>query len=255
MLFILLICIVAFVALVFAVRGSMGNGKNASAEKAQLSQAELDNCTSQVENAVGRLKIVKDCTDDQISYETPSGLNPNVNAPVDKHCHVFHPNGAGATPCGPYLVSAGCDMTALAVGEEGCGVVYAGSYSGARLYVTNALSDGTLPWGPSGATAASSTTNGTSNTDTLVALGATYQAATFCRTFGPEWYLPSLNELNAILTPGATYIAQSGSLRTSTEANANNAYVLFLSGGSTFNPAGTALLKTNSTAFKCVRRD
>jgi hypothetical protein len=51
-------------------------------------------------------------------------------------------------------------------------------------------------------TAATSTTDGKANTDILVGLTSghePYKAAELCRALGPEWYLPSVQELKVIV--------------------------------------------------------
>jgi hypothetical protein len=53
-------------------------------------------------------------------------------------------------------------------------------------------------FGPAGTTGATSSINGSANTATISALGASYTAARFCKnlTIGgyTDWYLPSINE-------------------------------------------------------------
>lgn len=260
MLFILLICIIAFAGLIYAVMGSnQGGGKSASDEKAQLTQAQTDNCNAQVDNAVLRLKTIKGCSDEEISYESAAGHNVNPDAPADKHCHIFDPAGAGASPCGPYLAELPCDKTVLAVGEAGCGVVYAGTSGGKRLYVMNTEVDTSddKTWGPSGINEnATSNTDGAANTDVLAALGSSYEAATYCRNLGADWYLPSPQELWDTRTPGASYMPQSQIVWTSKRMTTTNGTAQFyMAGTPAGGSAGTALTKTAPWHVKCVRSD
>ncbi len=212
-LFILLLCIVAFVALGFAVTGSMqGTGKNAEAEKAQLAQAQSENCTAQIDNAIIRLKTIKGCSDDEISYELPGGGNENPDAPADNRCHVFFAEGAGALPCGAYADVVACmeDLTVLNIGEEACDVIYAGDSGGKRLYVSNANESSGTAYASSSPIAtspsAASTQDGQANTDALLTIGDT-PAAALCDSLGDEWYLPSQDELTQI-----TLNSQQGNL-------------------------------------------
>lgn len=104
-LFLILLAVILFAALSYAVtNATRGGGKSASAEKAQLDAAVTEQCISMVENSAMRLKITKSCTDETISYELPGGGNENPDNPSDTNCFVFHPNGAGASPCGTYAV-------------------------------------------------------------------------------------------------------------------------------------------------------
>ncbi len=102
-LFLILLAVVLFAALSYAVTSSMrGGGKNGLEETAKLDSAISDNCTALIENSIDRLKLGNGCSSDQISYELSSGGNANPDAPLDKSCHLFHPNGGDVTPCGPY---------------------------------------------------------------------------------------------------------------------------------------------------------
>jgi Flp pilus assembly pilin Flp len=113
-------------------------------------------------------------------------------------------------------------------------------------------------------TGTTSSTNGMSNTNTLVALndaGAPYNAAKTCRAHGPDWYLPASNELltieNAAGQNGVgslSFYANGTFYWTSTEGDSshawNNAYPIpngpwQLEGGA---------LKQYTHIFRCARQ-
>ncbi len=96
-LFLILLAIILFVALSYAVNSGMrGGGNNASPEKLQTAMAEILQYEVLLDNAITRLKTSNGCTDFQISFENPvvSGYT-NSNAPADKRCHLFDPAGGG----------------------------------------------------------------------------------------------------------------------------------------------------------------
>lgn len=95
-LFLILLAVVLFAALSYAVTSSMrGGGSDASPEKAQTIATQIINYATMVENTVQRLKVTG-CRDTEISFQnnTFAGYTNN-NAPADKHCHVFDPAGGG----------------------------------------------------------------------------------------------------------------------------------------------------------------
>lgn len=103
-LFLILIAVALFAALSFAITRSSGSGKTSTAaEKDQLNQATNNNCAANVESTVMRLTMMNGCNATTLSYELPNGANANPDAPTNKKCHVFHPSGGGAYPCGTYL--------------------------------------------------------------------------------------------------------------------------------------------------------
>lgn len=243
-----------------------GDGKSASSEKAQLNAAAVQNYQVQIDGAVLRLKTVGGCTDAQISYETPSGTNSNVNAPSDKRCHVFHPAGGGAA-WQDLGLGAGCPLTSLSVGQVCNGVVYAGDSGGSRIYTTT--SDlGTYTWnnGLSGhgvgwfSNNSVSNTDGLANTNNLIATtdgGSPYAAANACRTLGAEWYLPALNEGVLLMTNkavgalnGTFNLGASVWYWTSTQSDNSRAkYIRFQNNGQSESQ------KESSRLVRCVRRD
>ncbi len=122
-LFLILLAIILFVALSYAVMGSInGGGSKKGQETFGATFATMRNTSSQIIQGINRLKLMKDCTDTKLSFEHPSFLvstNPynltlsipansdysNANAPVTKECHLFDPAGAGLSP--PTNISAG----------------------------------------------------------------------------------------------------------------------------------------------------
>jgi hypothetical protein len=261
-LFLILIAVALFAALAYAITGSGRGGGNISKEQATLAQGLSDQCNAYIQHMVDSLQVISGCPLNQISYELPNGTNPNALAPVDKHCHVFNKNGAGATPCGIYLGSLGCDLTALAVGEK-CSdsdVIYVGVSGGHRIYTTTTDQSSSAKW-CSGATltltTATSTSDGLANTNILVALAdacSPHDAAIMCRGLGAEWYLPSTDEAHLFYTQ-QNVGALSGTFSnvdywTSTDYFANNAYT------KSFDDAGINedFPKSFTASVRCVRR-
>lgn len=97
-LFLILLAVVLFAALSYAVTGSMrgGEGKSASAETVKARAAQILQLSTLFEQTITRLRLVNGCKDTQISFENPvqSGY-VNASAPSDKRCHVFDKAGGG----------------------------------------------------------------------------------------------------------------------------------------------------------------
>ena len=259
-LFLILLAVVLFAALTYAVNSGMrGGGKNANTEKAQLNQAVLDNFQAEMDSALMRLKSTNGCADAQISYETPSGANANSNAPTDKHCHVFSPLGAGV-PWRDLGLGTGCTLTSLSVGQNCNGIVYVGMVGSNRVY-TPTSDQGVSTWNNGSSsfttTNVSSATDGLANTNALIALndsGAPYAAAQTCRTLGSAWYLPSMDEVNLLYANRSTG-ALNGTLTTSsywssTERDLQYARNLRFSDGQQFYNS-----KSLSMSVRCTRHD
>lgn len=96
-LYIILLAVVLFAALSYAVtQSTRGGGIDPGKEKDELLVSEIFNYVTALQAAITRLQVTNGCEDTQISFENPvtSGYT-NPNAPADKSCHVFDPDGAG----------------------------------------------------------------------------------------------------------------------------------------------------------------
>jgi hypothetical protein len=257
-LFLILIAVVLFGALSYAVTSSMRTGSSTTEkEQAKLDQAVMDNYMAAIN--VGKMRLeMAGCT--SIDYTAPADQGAG-----DKSCHIFHPDGGGVSYQDLGLDSCalqGIDITALAIGESACGVVYAGTSGGTRLYTT-AADQGQFTWnngtGNYTVTGATSTSDGLANTNTLVALadaGAPYNAANACRSLGADWYLPSQGELNVLYTNRAAIggFNLSGSFpagRYWSSSESTNGYARaqrFSDGTQGFN------VKNDGLSVRCVRR-
>ena len=94
-LFLILLAVVLFAALSYAVTSStQGGGKSGSSESMAALAASWIQQTALLESAIARLKMVGDCTDAQIQFSDVQTY-ANTFSPVDKHCHVFDKAGGG----------------------------------------------------------------------------------------------------------------------------------------------------------------
>jgi hypothetical protein len=116
-LFLILIAVILFAALSYAVtQSNKGGGSDARKEKSSLAGNQILNYANSVNAAVMALRISRGCDDTQISFENPivSGYE-NANAPLDKRCHVFDPAGGGLAyqkpPVGSQTVQTGYVFT------------------------------------------------------------------------------------------------------------------------------------------------
>lgn len=98
-LFIILIAVVLFAALSYAVtRSSRGSG-NSDIEQRKLDATSILNYTTSIANAVTRLRLINQCSELEISFENPLVADyVNANSPTDRSCHVFDQNGGGISP-------------------------------------------------------------------------------------------------------------------------------------------------------------
>lgn len=106
-LFLILLAIILFAALAYAVNnGLRGGGKDASSESAKAIAAQVIQYTTLMEQTVSRLRLSNGCKDTEISFLYDSDGDGvvetngqddyyNPNAPTDKRCHVFDPAGGG----------------------------------------------------------------------------------------------------------------------------------------------------------------
>jgi hypothetical protein len=154
---------------------------------------------------------------------TVSGLSA-----ITSYTFTVAANSAAATGASS---SASNSITTPAAGPTTIGQAWGGGYyagkinvSGTQYYLIVAPKasgeNSGRTWGPTGViTGISSDINGPTNSASLAALGAAYQAATFCEglTIGgySDWYLPAKNELEVLyyfLKPTTTAnITTSGS--------------------------------------------
>lgn len=95
-LFLILLAVVLFAALAYAVTGSLrGGGKDASSEKTSTAAAEITQKGTLVEQAVNRMMLINNCTDTQITFDSSERNYWAPNSPASKKCHVFDPAGGG----------------------------------------------------------------------------------------------------------------------------------------------------------------
>lgn len=204
-LFLILIAVVLFAALSYAVtKSSSGGGGNISREQAKLDQAELENYLLAVHTGVQRLTIVRGC--ESVDFTPPADWVAG-----DKSCHLFHPDGARVSyrDMDFDFFPDGSPTTDLGIGQSCGSIVHIGESGGNRIYA--ALADnGSIRWGPiSTTTGATSTSDGLANTDDLIAYdlanGTNHPAAQSCRGLGPKWYLPADDELNLLWANRASF--------------------------------------------------
>ncbi len=95
----ILIAVALFAALGFAVSNMMRtSGSTVSGEKDVVFASEILNYAKTMRDMVQYLRISKNCSEDEISFERSpfDGSDSdyvNKNAPSDFSCHLFHPNG------------------------------------------------------------------------------------------------------------------------------------------------------------------
>ncbi len=103
-LFLILIAVVLFAALAYAVtQSSRFGGSDIKAEKADLVAAQIAQYGAQVSTAVMRVRVGHGCSETEINFENPIQAHPdywggstNTTAPADGRCNIFGSNGGGA---------------------------------------------------------------------------------------------------------------------------------------------------------------
>jgi hypothetical protein len=102
-LFLILIAVALFAGLSYVVTNSTRSGSGSiSNETAKLDQAQSENCDVNIKVAETRLVASGRCTEAELNYVLPTGLNDNPNAPADGSCNIFGPKAGGAILCGVY---------------------------------------------------------------------------------------------------------------------------------------------------------
>lgn len=101
-LFLILIAVALFGALVYAVTATTRSGSNASSEadKAQMVATQFTQYGAAVSSTIMRMILSNGCTATTLSFQTPSWAHPtlwggstNSLAPADGSCHVFGHQG------------------------------------------------------------------------------------------------------------------------------------------------------------------
>lgn len=197
----LFVAIALFGALSWAMLGnSRGSLSLIEAEIPKTDATAQGDCANAVNLGLKRL-TARGCPSISLRLDGASTDTP------DGSCSVYTPNGGGVKACRAESVAGFCpaNLYDLPLGAECGGLVYIGTFAGHRSYAAT-TDAGKITWnnGTSGAfsTGATSTNDGKANTDTLVSFSGgqqPYKAAIMCRSLGPEWYLPSVNELKAIV--------------------------------------------------------
>jgi len=223
---------------------------------AKASAADLQEYSRMVGSAVDML-LSRGCSQNQISYETPAGLNVNSNAPSDKRCHVFNIAG-GNIPyrnLGSSYCPSGKALTDLAIGESCGSLIYAGISGGRRIYAAVSDQAGTCGYDQPTYIAIGSTSvsDGLTNTDMIVTArpSTPFSCALSCRSLGAKWYVPAQNEAillynNREAIGGFTAATYWTSTETATHAGA----LVNLGTGSV-----SITTKNSGRKWRCVRRD
>lgn len=163
--------------------------------------------TVQIHDPVEVNAFIDSITAARIKLENANCANIDYTPPLeqdaesDKSCFLFHPDGGnvvfkefGVSEC----TMRGFDLTKLKIGESACDVVFAGTHDGNRLYTTAEDSGAEAFSFKSELIGATSNSNGKENTDLLISFTGDYNAAEKCRSLGPDWYLPSVEEMEVL---------------------------------------------------------
>lgn len=91
---IILVAVVLFGALIFTFSRSGSQGVSSiSKQEAKIAAQEILSYARLVEGAVDRVRR-NGCSESEISFKNDVNLNyTNPNAPIDKSCHIFEPEG------------------------------------------------------------------------------------------------------------------------------------------------------------------
>ena len=99
--FYILLAVVLFAALGFAVSNMMrGGGGDSGNEKSGIYASEIMTYSRSIKEAVNMVRISNECKDTEISFERApfDGSDTdydNASSPADFSCHIFHVNGGG----------------------------------------------------------------------------------------------------------------------------------------------------------------
>lgn len=97
-LFLVLIGVVLFAALSYAIMASnRGGGKDLSDDKAKLAAAEILQHFATIRQAIERVKTVNKCANEEITFTSPDIVVTNANSPSSQKCHIFYPAGGGVS--------------------------------------------------------------------------------------------------------------------------------------------------------------
>lgn len=95
-LFLILLAVVLFAALAYAVTSSMrGGGRDAGSETVQLQSAQITQYATSLEQSLARMRLMNNCRDDQISFE--NGVVTGYTFTTPNACKLFHSDGGGMT--------------------------------------------------------------------------------------------------------------------------------------------------------------
>ena len=96
-LFLILIAVVLFAALSYAVTQSTRTSSDGTGqEDAALTTSQIFQYATNIEQAVRRVQILNGCGNREISFENTIDLNyENTNSPDNNKCHIFDPAGGG----------------------------------------------------------------------------------------------------------------------------------------------------------------
>lgn len=105
-LFLILIAVILFAALSYAITNSSRNSDQATDEQLAARLARIQNVTASLNAAITRVRA-KGCSETEISFEHPNFLGSNgynspinsysnPNSPINGECSIFSPNGGQA---------------------------------------------------------------------------------------------------------------------------------------------------------------
>lgn len=97
-LFLILIAVVLFAALSFAVtQSTRSGGDDISKDNVRIAAAQITQYGTMIENAIVRLRVTNGCTDTDISFDNPIVAGYAHTPPQPDKCKVFHPSGGGVS--------------------------------------------------------------------------------------------------------------------------------------------------------------